>query len=138
MTLSGLTFHHIGLAVRNDKEALVMLGALGYTPQDRVYDPNQNVYARLCTAPGQPTVEIVEPGDNDKSPIDQLINKYNELIYHTCYETPDLAATLREIEELGLRYITIAERKPAILFGGRHVSFYKVFGWGILELLERN
>ncbi|MEZ0262658.1 MAG: VOC family protein [Alphaproteobacteria bacterium] len=138
MKLTGLKFHHLGLAVRNDKEALTMLDALGYTPHERVFDPHQNVYVRLCTAEGQPAIEIVQPGETDKSPIDPLISKYNELIYHTCYETPDLATTLQEIEGSGLRYMTIAERKPAALFGGRHVSFHKVFGWGILELLERS
>ena len=58
--------------------------------------------------------------------------------YHTCYETPDLTRTLQGIEQVGLRLMTLSERTPAVLFGGRHVSFYKVFGWGIIELLERN
>jgi len=30
----------------------------------------------------------------------------------------------------------ITETTRAVLFGGRHVSFYKIFGWGIIELLE--
>ena len=53
--------------------------------------------------PVQPWVEIVQPGDEGKSPVDSILSKYNELIYHTCYETPDLAATLADIEKSGLR-----------------------------------
>ncbi len=136
--LKDLTFNHFGLAVKQDKEALTMLEAMGYTPGERILDPLQNVYVRLVTAPDKPTIEIVQPGEGDKSPLDAMISKYNELIYHTCYETPDLAKTLASIEAAGLRCMTLAERKPAVLFGGRHVSFYKIFGWGILELLERN
>jgi hypothetical protein len=136
--LKTLTFNHFGLAVKQDKEALMMLEALGYTSGERIHDPLQNVYVRLCTAPDRPTIEIVQPGDEGKSPLDSIISKYNELIYHTCYETPNLAKTLEAIEAAGLRCMTLSERKPAVLFGGRHVSFYKIFGWGILELLERN
>lgn len=136
--LKNLSFHHYGLAVKKDDEALKMLEALGYEPQTRIHDPAQNVYVRLCIAPGQPTIEIVQPGDEGKSPIDGIISKFGEMIYHSCYETPDLAQTLETIESAGLRCLPLGERKPAVLFGGRHVSFYKIFGWGILELLERN
>lgn len=135
--LHGLDFHHLGLAVKNDRDALVMLEALGYSPGEKIYDPLQNVHVRLCTAPLQPTVEIVQPGEEGKSPVDSIISKYNELVYHNCYETPDLAQTLAAIEGLGLRCMTLSERKPAVLFGGRHVSFYRVIGFGIIELLER-
>lgn len=136
--LKDLTFNHYGLAVKQDKEALTMLEALGYATGERIHDKLQNVYVRLCTAPGQPTIEIVQPGDEGKSPVDSIISKYNELIYHACYETPDLGKTLASIEAAGLRCMTLSERKPAVLFGGRHVSFYRILGWGILELLERN
>lgn len=138
MTLGNLKFHHLGLAVKDDAAALAMLTALGYTPQHKVFDAEQNVFGRLCLSPTQPTVEIVQPGPDSKSPIDGMLAKYSELIFHTCYETPDLAATLAGIEELGLRALPLGERKPAILFGGRHISFYRIIGFGIIELLERN
>lgn len=136
--LRDLKFNHIGLAVRQDKDALIMLGSLGYRIGERIYDPQQNVYVGLCTARAHPSVEVVLPGERGKSPVDPIISKYGELIYHTCYETPDLAETLECFEKVGLRCMALSERKPAILFGGRHVSFYKIFGWGIIELLERH
>lgn len=136
--LADLAFHHLGLAVRQDAEALRMLSALGYSAGERIFDPQQNVYVRLCTSPAHPAVEIVQPGEAGKSPVDSIISKYNELVYHTCYETPDLAKTLESIEKAGLRCMVLSERKPAVLFGGRHVSFYRIPGWGIVELLERN
>lgn len=136
--LKNLTFNHLGLAVRQDKAAIEMLEALGYDIGERIHDPLQNVYVRLCASATQPAVEIVQPGTEEKSPVDAIISKYNELIYHVCYETPDLDKTLETIGQAGLRCMTLSERKPAVLFGGRHVSFYKIFGWGIIELLERN
>jgi methylmalonyl-CoA/ethylmalonyl-CoA epimerase len=135
--LTDLRFHHLGLAVRQDKETLLMLEALGYKPGERILDKLQNCYVRLCTCPDKPAVEIVQPGDEGKSPVDAMISKYNELVYHSCYETPDLSETLKSIETAGLRCMTLVERRPAILFGGRHVSFYRIPGFGIVELLER-
>lgn len=135
--LQNLDFHHYGLAVKDDKTALTMLEALGYMPGTRIFDPQQNVYVRLCRAPLQPSVEIVQPGDEGQSPVDNIIAKHNELIYHTCYETPDLRDTLATFEKIGIRAVPLGERKPAVLFNGRHVSFYHIRGWGIIELLER-
>lgn len=136
--LTGLTFHHIGLAVKTGEEAVKMLAALGYTAGAESREDELKIYARFCTAPGQPTVEIVRPIEGVPGPVDNIVSKYNELIYHTCYETPDLAATLAEIEAAGFRCMPLGERKKSNILGGRHVSFYKIFGWGILELLERN
>ncbi len=45
--MSGLTFHHHGLAVKKEEQALNMLRFLGYTPGEKILDPLQNVYVRL-------------------------------------------------------------------------------------------
>jgi hypothetical protein len=136
--LKSLIFNHLGLAVKDDQAALTMLGAMGYEAGERIHDPIQNVYVRLCTAEKFPTVEIVQPGGGEgKSPVDGVISKYNQMIYHTCYETADLDATLAELRGLGLQVMTLSQRQPAVLFGGRHVSFHMVQGVGIIELLER-
>ena len=134
--LKQLSFHHLGLAVKDDRHALTMLEGLGYTVNERVHDPLRNVYVRMCNSPSHPAVEIVQPGEDGRSPVDKIISQYSELIYHTCYETPDLSNTLSMIQKAGLRCIPLSEREPAVLFGGRHVSFYKIPGWGIIELLE--
>jgi methylmalonyl-CoA/ethylmalonyl-CoA epimerase len=135
--LPALTFHHMGLAVKDDAVALTWLGALGYAPGERVFDPLQNVKVRLCTAEGRPTVELVQPGGEGPSPVDQLISRFNEMIYHTCYETADVDATLQAARDLGLKVLTLSPPKPAVLFGGRRVSFHRIQGFGVIELLER-
>ena len=111
--LDHLTFHHMALAVKTDREALVMLEALGFTIGQRIHDPVQNVYVRLCTSPSRPPVEIVQPGGGDKGPVDAILSKYREVIYHTCYETPDLQATLAAFDGLGLSYMTLSDWRPA-------------------------
>ncbi len=131
----GLTFHHMGLALRKEDEALKFLGGLGYDENEQVYDPEQKVYLRLCTSKMSPAVELVTAGEED-GPLTPILKRYNELVYHTCYETNDLQGSLQAMQLDGLRVVPVSPPKPAILFGGRNVSFYTVMGFGLIEILE--
>lgn len=135
MTNFGLKFHHLGLAVADDGDAIRFLQGMGYHTGEKIYDPEQNVHLRMCTSADKPDAEMIMPGIGE-GPLTPILKRYNELIYHTCYEVDDLGTSLQAIEDAGLRILTIAEPKPAILFGGRKVSFYKIIDFGLIELLE--
>jgi hypothetical protein len=133
----GLSFHHLGLAVRRPRDAMLFLSGLGYTVGEWIYDAEQNVNLIMCGHPGpMPDVEIIYPAVG-KSPVDALIAGRPEgLVYHVCYATADLAATLAALDETGLRVICKAPPTPATLFGGRRVSFYDIVGMGLCEIIE--
>lgn len=135
MNQFGLTFHHVGLALKKEDEALKFLSCLGYTEGAKVYDPEQKVHLRICSAAKSPSVELVTPGE-EEGPLTPIFKRYNELIYHTCYETDNLDGSLNSVENEGFRIIPVSPSKPAILFGGRKVSFYKIMGFGLIEILE--
>ena len=131
-----LTFHHFGLAVRQPAPAIACLVALGYRVGEPVYDPGQNVHLIMGEHDHQPAVEIIYPGDGP-GPVDQLVQRHESgIIYHPCYETADLARTLAQFSEAGIRADCVSAPKPAPLFHGRQVSFYRVKGMGLIELLE--
>lgn len=132
----GLTFHHMGLALKKEDDALKFLKGLGYDEGHSVYDPEQKVNLRLCTAAQKPSIELVTKVADEEGPLENILKKYNELIYHTCYETKNLQQSLKVIEETGLRVLPISPPTPAILFEGRKVSFYTVMGFGLIEILE--
>jgi methylmalonyl-CoA/ethylmalonyl-CoA epimerase len=136
MNQFGLKFHHMGIALKKEGEALKFLSGLGYDEGERVYDPEQKVNLRLCTVEGKPSVELVTKVENEEGPLENILRKYGELIYHTCYETENLDASLKAIEDEGLRVLPVAPPKPAVLFGGGHVSFYTIMGFGLIEVLE--
>lgn len=136
MNDSNLDFHHFGLAVRRPEEARTLLSLLGYEPGDAVFDPRQNVHLQLCTHKTQPAVEVIWPGDT-RGPIDKLLNSRPAgVIYHLCYETDDLLSALSGLEAAGLHSVCILPPTPALLFGGRNVSFYNVVGIGLIEIVE--
>jgi hypothetical protein len=131
-----LTFHHLGLAVRRPKEALIFLNGLGYSCPEPVFDREQNVHLIMCTHEAMPAVEIIYPGSGT-TPIDGYLAKQpNGLVYHACYASPDLAESLAQLEAAGISAICVSEPKPAILFGGRSVSFYNILGLGFIEIID--
>lgn len=133
----GLTFHHLGLAVRRPRDATQFLGGLGYGIPAAVFDPEQNVNLVMCTHSGaMPDVEIIYPADG-KSPIDALVEgRPPGIVYHMCYVSADLAATLAAMEAAGVRAFCRVPPVPATLFGGRRVSFYDIVGMGLVEIIE--
>jgi methylmalonyl-CoA/ethylmalonyl-CoA epimerase len=133
----GLSFHHIGLAVSQVKPAIAFLSELGYEVGPIVSDPLQGVQLIMCLHATAPAVEIISPSPDHKGPVNELTKKNpSGIVYHTCYETTDLTASLDHAKSLGLSVYCISEPKPAVLFGGRKVSFYRIGGMGLVEILE--
>jgi hypothetical protein len=133
--LSGLKFHHFGLAVRSDRTAVEFLTALGYVCGPTVYDSEQNARLRMCDKPGEPSIEIITTGEGD-GPLTHILKRYDQLFYHSCYEVDDRDAALAAIDGAGLRSIETSSPRPAILFEGRLVSFHTIPGYGLIELLS--
>lgn len=128
-------FHHHGLALQDDADALRVVELLGYAVGAVVHDPVQDVRLRLCTHPTMPAIEIVMPGDRP-GPLDGVLRRHAQLIYHTCYEVADREAALAALEEAGVRLIEVLAPVPAVLFDGRNVSFHTAMGFGLIELLD--
>jgi Glyoxalase/Bleomycin resistance protein/Dioxygenase superfamily len=131
----GLSFHHFGLAVQKVDRAVSFLQDLGYQIGTSTYDPLQNVNLMMGKHQSMPDVEIIYPADT-AGPLDNMLKANPENIYHICYVTMNLEMSL-EAMKVKHRVMMIAKPQPAILFGGDPVSFYKVQGFGIIEILER-
>jgi hypothetical protein len=129
-----LRFHHIGLAVSEPEPAFRFLAFQGYIAGNQVFDPLQGVNLAMRHHETMPDFEVIWPGD-EPSPIDKMIKRHGTLMYHCCYEATDIAAALQAIADSGFDAVAVSPPKPAILFGGREVSFYMIDGFGLIELL---
>jgi methylmalonyl-CoA/ethylmalonyl-CoA epimerase len=137
MNRFGLEFHHLGLAVRRPDDAVRFLDGLGYEIGEPIFDPEQNINAILCRHGGaMPDVEIIYPSKT-KSPVEAFISlNRNGIVYHICYLAADLSSTLAAMEQNGVRAVCVAPPTPAVLFGGRPVSFYNIVGMGLCEIID--
>ena len=131
---ASIKFHHFGLALQDDEDALPFLEGLGYSISEKIYDAEQNVNLRMCDHADQPSIEMVLPG-NGPGPLTPILKRYNELVYHLCYESDSPLEFLADLDKANIDYAEVAPPKPAILFGGREVSFYRVRGFGLLEII---
>jgi methylmalonyl-CoA/ethylmalonyl-CoA epimerase len=133
----GLRFHHLGLAAREPAAACRVLKGLGYRCGEEIFDPEQNVRLVMCDHDSMPSVEVIAPGSDGKTPVDRLVAKHGGgIVYHLCYTTQDLSGTLAAMEKEGLHATCVAPPTPAILFGGERVSFYLLDGLGLIEIIE--
>ncbi len=131
----GLEFHHFGLAVRSADPAFAFLNALGYQQGQTVFDPLQGVNLAMCSHHTMPDVEVIWSAGKP-SPIDTLLKRNENLLYHLCYTTPDAAASIAQMRAAGFAIMPTTEARAAILFGGTEVSFYYVDGFGLIELIH--
>lgn len=135
-SLSALRLHHFGLAARDPARAEAFLAAQGFTCEHNVYDPLQDVFLRWCERSESTPVEIVTPSQND-GPLARVLSQQGSSFYHLCYEVDwPLDEAVLKIREAGMRIITVRPAMPAVLFGGRCVSFHVIQGFGLVELLE--
>jgi len=129
-----VAFHHIGLAVRDFAAAREFYALQGYHCDVPVTDPLQDVELLFCTKTGSPSVELVKPL-HERSPVANHLKQQSECFYHVCFEVSELQAALKTVYGVR-RYLCVSPPKPAVLFGGRHVSFYYSRGIGLVEFLD--
>ena len=134
MNRYGLEFHHFGLAVRSPEPAFRYLGDLGYHAGGTCYDPLQKVHLAMRHHERMPDVEIIWPGA-ESSPIDSILKRNDSLIYHICYTSDEVERSLAALEQADMEVVPLGFPKPAVLFGGLEVSFYRITGVGVIEII---
>ena len=65
----------------------------------------------------------------------RILNKYNEMIYHICYEVENIEMINKLFSNN--RATCVSKPKPAILFDNRLVSFYYLPQVGLVEVLQK-
>ncbi|MBR1850482.1 MAG: VOC family protein [Bacteroidales bacterium] len=126
-------FHHIGVAVCNIDATAQIYAKAGYSRSQTVFDPLQKVRVCWLTRDGSPTIELLEPVD-DNSPISATLKKNGVTPYHLCYAVPDLDAATAALR--AIHYAMVARPQPAVAIGGSRVAFFFHKDTGLIELVE--
>ena len=76
--MTGLVFHHLGLAVKTPDKAVAFLKAQGYAVGDAIFDPACRTSISVCAPIAtMPNVELIWPATG-KSPIDGMLQQHQE------------------------------------------------------------
>ena len=130
----GLKFHHLGLATDNPKLTLRILKNIGYKPIKTRSNKNYNVKNIICASQSHPTIEIVAKMGG-KSPIDNIVKKNKNLVYHICYSSKNLKKTLNMMKKKKLSIVKISNSYLSP-FEGVDASFFFLRGIGIIEIMN--
>ncbi len=130
--LAQLKFHHIGALTRDMRLSERDFNMLGFSFENKIYDPIQQVNLLFGKNDLGILLELVEPVDG--SSIVPLLKRNGPGPYHLCFEVEDIYLKGTELKKHGF----ICTRKPekAIAFDNRLVAFYYSLQSGLVELLE--
>ncbi|MES0809974.1 VOC family protein [Roseibium sp. SCPC15] len=125
-----MKFHHVGIACE-EIDAVVgqfkLLHPDAEDASDTVFDEEQNAFLKLVRLQDGTRFEFIS------GPMVSGLVKRRIELYHTCFETADFDNQIKAF--LGHKALPLSKPKPAILFGGKRVIFFKTL-YGIVELLE--
>ncbi len=128
-TLSGMSFHHIGIACKQIEREVARLRRLHQvvSVSEIVFDELQQAYLCMVEVEDGLRLELIA------GPVVESYVAKKMSYYHVCYETTQFDEKLAALQEHGALLVSAA--RPAILFGGRKVAFLQV-SYGLIELLE--
>jgi methylmalonyl-CoA/ethylmalonyl-CoA epimerase len=125
---------HIGIAVKNLKEAIKMyeciFGISCYKIEEILDQKVRTAFFRI----GQTKIELLE-SDDPEGPVSKFIDRKGEGVHHIAIAVENLTDTLKEIEAKGYQIIDKQPRKGA---EGLNIAFLhpKSTGGVLLELCE--
>lgn len=131
-----LNFHHLGLATDNYNLTLKILKKLSYRVKSVKTHKYYNVKNALCVSKNMPSIEIVSK-TKSKSPIDKIIKKNKQLVYHICYITKDFSQTRKKLKQHKIHVMKISDSYLSP-FEGIMSSFFFIKGLGIVEIMDES
>jgi len=125
---------HIGYVVKNIDLSIKGWLSSGYTVTiPETFDPIQNVNCLLLSKVGEPSIELVSPGDKGDHPLNARLNRGGGLD-HICFYTESIEDAIRIEKASGS--IVVCEPVPAITFKSR-IAFVLRRSGILIEYLER-
>lgn len=133
LPVTGLRFHHVGVACRDLDREQAGYALLGYRPEaDDFTDPVQGVRGRFLVAPGQPRVELLVNLEGSTT-LDPWL-RGPARTYQQAYETDAFDDAVAQFRAAGAR--VVSPPVPAVAFGGRRICFVMLRTMTLVEVVE--
>ncbi len=131
--LTGLRLHHTAVVVRDIDAAASTYARLGITDGERLDIPEQGIVA-IVYHTGHGYLELIQPTDPEGAS-GRYMAKRGDGVHHVAYAVDDIAATLADLKDRGVRLIDETPRTGA--HGWRIAFIHPESCHGVLtELVE--
>ena len=124
---------HVGYLTDDIQKTAESFRLMGYERDDIVDDNTQRTRICFLHKPGETTIELVEPYQDNKTM--QKLLKRGVTPYHTCYALDDIKAAYEEM--LDNDFTPLFQPVPAPAFGNRLICYFWKADVGFIELVEK-
>ncbi len=105
----GLPLHHVGIVLPNEEDVQSLMTVLGMREDYRGFVPRWSALCIFAKADRGSLIEFVVP---QGGPLERF-NKGAGGVHHVAFEVADLAATMRALEALGMKFLETEPIKGA-------------------------
>ena len=128
-----MKLHHIGIAVKNLKQAIERWGLLGLPEYGTEVVSGEKVQVAFMGA-DLPKIELLEATQHD-SVVAQFIEKKGEGIHHICFQVKNIEEAMKKLQSQQVSFTTPSAKKGS---QGSRVAFIypKHFNGVLVELRE--
>lgn len=127
---------HIGYAVRDILQTARHYVRAGWEMSDIFEEIVQNSKIAFLTKEGFPTIELVSPLDDSKSPVDNILHNNGVAPYHICYVVDDIEQAVEDLYEEDFKPLFMPVE--SIAMGNCKICYLHHMEIGLIELVERS
>lgn len=124
-------FEHVGYITDSIKQTSALFRLLGYEAGNVVDDDTQRTRICFLSKAGSPTIELVEPYEDNKTMVKML--KKGVAPYHTCYEVENVRKAYDQLLDAG--FTPLFEPVAAPAFNGRLICYFWNGSLGLIEIV---
>ena len=125
---------HIGYAVRDILITAKPYIEAGWTLSELIEEKVQNTKIAFLNKEGFPTLELVSPLDDTKSPVDNILKKNGVSTYHICYDVDDIEQAVEDLYDEGFKPLFMPVE--SIAMNNRKICYLHHLYIGLIEIVE--
>ncbi len=126
--------NHIGYAVKDIKVTAQPYVESGWVQSEIYEEKVQNTKIAFLRKDGFPTIELVSPLDNTKSPVDNYIAHNGVTPYHICYDVEDIEQAVEDLYEEDFKPLFMPVESVAM--NNHKICYLHHMNVGLIELVE--
>ncbi len=125
---------HIGYAVKDILQTASHYVKAGWTLSEVYLEKVQNTKIAFLNKKGFPTIELVSPLDETKSPVDSILAHNGVSPYHICYEVSDIERAVEDLYNEDFKPLFLPVESVAM--DNRKICYLHHLEVGFIELVE--
>lgn len=126
--------NHIGYAVKDISITAKLYVEAGWTLSEVYEEKVQNTKIAFLKKEGFPTIELVSPLNDSKSPVDNYLSNNGVSPYHICYDVEDIEQAVEDLYEENFKPLFMPIESVAM--DHHKICYLHHLDLGLIELVE--